>query len=93
MADNKGGTSKANIPKLDDTKFLHWLMHMKAHLCHKGLFKYITEVTVALVGAAAKAVNKKHAKTVDILMKFMSKMAFEASLLLKTRRNHTRSAI
>ncbi|KNZ58916.1 uncharacterized protein VP01_1834g5 [Puccinia sorghi] len=63
MADNEGSTSKANIPKLDDTNFLHWSMRMKAHLRHKGLIKYIIEVLVALTGAAAKAVNKKHAET------------------------------
>ena len=59
MADNEGGTSKANIPKLDDTNFLHWSMWMKAHLRHKGLIKYITEVPVVLSGASAEAVNKK----------------------------------
>ncbi|KNZ43831.1 uncharacterized protein VP01_9820g1, partial [Puccinia sorghi] len=78
MADNEGSTSKANIPNLDNTNFLHWSMRMKAHLRHKGLIKYITKVPVTLAGAAANAVNKKHAETVDILMKYMSKTAFEA---------------
>ncbi|KNZ59190.1 hypothetical protein VP01_1788g1 [Puccinia sorghi] len=55
MADNEGTTSKANIPKLDDTNFLHWSMRMKAHLRHKGLIKYITEVPAVLAGAAAEA--------------------------------------
>ncbi|KNZ63455.1 hypothetical protein VP01_11415g1, partial [Puccinia sorghi] len=63
MADNEGGSSKVNIPKLDDCNFLHWSMRMKAHLRHKGLIKYINEIPVALNGAAANAVNKKHAKT------------------------------
>ncbi|KNZ61831.1 uncharacterized protein VP01_13512g1, partial [Puccinia sorghi] len=49
-----------------------------AHLRHKGLTKYILEVPVPLAGAAAEAVSKKHAKTVDILMNFMSETAFEA---------------
>ncbi|KNZ58806.1 hypothetical protein VP01_185g8 [Puccinia sorghi] len=65
MADNEGGSSKPNIPKLDDTNYLHWSMRMKAHLRHKGLTKYITEAPAALVGAAADAVNKKHAETSD----------------------------
>ncbi|KNZ48081.1 hypothetical protein VP01_5929g2 [Puccinia sorghi] len=59
MADNEGGTSKANIPKLDDTNFLHWSMRMKAHLRHKGLIKYITEAPAILNGAAAEAWKKK----------------------------------
>ncbi|KNZ61142.1 hypothetical protein VP01_1446g1, partial [Puccinia sorghi] len=41
MADIEGGTSKANIPKLDDTNFLHWSMRMKAHLRHKGLINML----------------------------------------------------
>ncbi|KNZ52894.1 hypothetical protein VP01_3407g1 [Puccinia sorghi] len=64
MADNEGSTSKANIPKLDNTKFLHWSMRMKDHLRHKGLIKYITKVPGTLAGAAAYAVNKKHAETI-----------------------------
>ncbi|KNZ54023.1 hypothetical protein VP01_3070g1 [Puccinia sorghi] len=86
MADNKGTTSKANIPKLDDTNFLNWLMRMEAHLRHKGLIKYITEVPAVLAGAAAEAVNEKHAETVDILMNFMSETAFEAKGKKKGRR-------
>ncbi|KNZ44006.1 uncharacterized protein VP01_9609g1 [Puccinia sorghi] len=74
MANNKGGLSKVNIPKLDDCNFLHWLMCKKAHLRHKGLIKYINKVPVALNGAAADAVNKKHAETVNILMNLMSEM-------------------
>ncbi|KNZ44705.1 hypothetical protein VP01_8909g1, partial [Puccinia sorghi] len=35
----------------------------EAHLCHKGLTKYIPEEPVALAGAATEAVNKKHAET------------------------------
>lgn len=61
MADNEGGSSKVNIPKFDDTNYLHWSMCMKAHSCHKGLLKYITKVLVVLAGAAAEAFNKKHA--------------------------------
>ncbi|KNZ53352.1 uncharacterized protein VP01_3268g2 [Puccinia sorghi] len=72
MADNKGATSKANIPKLDDTNFLHWLILMKAHLRHKGLLKYVTEVPAVLVGAADETVNKRHAETVDIFMNYMT---------------------
>ncbi|KNZ62325.1 uncharacterized protein VP01_12846g1, partial [Puccinia sorghi] len=49
-----------------------------AHLRHKGLTKYILEVPVPLAGAAAKAVSKKHAEKVDILMNFMSETAFKA---------------
>ncbi|PLW34183.1 hypothetical protein PCASD_13302 [Puccinia coronata f. sp. avenae] len=45
---------------------------------HKGLLKYILEPPVALAGAAHDAVAKKNAETVDILMKFMSKTAFES---------------
>ncbi|KNZ50718.1 uncharacterized protein VP01_4275g4 [Puccinia sorghi] len=77
MADNEGSKSKANIPKLNNVNFLHWSMRMKAHLRHKGLIKYITEAWVALSGAAADVVNKKHAKTVDILMNYMSETAFK----------------
>ncbi|KNZ55782.1 uncharacterized protein VP01_2583g2 [Puccinia sorghi] len=39
MANKKGVLSKANIPKLDETNFLHWSMRMKAHLRHQGLIK------------------------------------------------------
>ncbi|PLW12838.1 hypothetical protein PCANC_19202 [Puccinia coronata f. sp. avenae] len=45
---------------------------------HKGLLKHILEPPVALAGAAHDAVAKKNAETVDILMKFMSKTAFES---------------
>ncbi|KNZ62766.1 uncharacterized protein VP01_1225g12 [Puccinia sorghi] len=44
----------------------------------KGLTKYILKLPVPLVGVAAEAVNKKHAETVDILINYMSKMAFKA---------------
>ncbi|KNZ51680.1 hypothetical protein VP01_3864g3, partial [Puccinia sorghi] len=39
-------TSKANIPKLDDTNFLHWSMQMKADLRHKGLLKNLAKLNV-----------------------------------------------
>ncbi|KNZ48834.1 uncharacterized protein VP01_5385g1 [Puccinia sorghi] len=81
MADNEGSMSKSNIPELDNTNFLHWLMQMKAHLQHKGLIKYITEAPVELSGAAADAVNKKHTETVNILMNYMSETAFEAVVI------------
>ncbi|KNZ54825.1 hypothetical protein VP01_2842g3 [Puccinia sorghi] len=58
MANNKGGSSKTNIPKLDNTNFLHCSMQIKAHLCHKGLIKYITKAPVELSGAAANSVKK-----------------------------------
>ncbi|KNZ56334.1 hypothetical protein VP01_2431g2 [Puccinia sorghi] len=61
MAENEGGSPKTKyIPKLDETNFLHWSMRMKAHLRHKGLIKYITEVPVTLSGAAADAGKKKN---------------------------------
>ncbi|KNZ46535.1 uncharacterized protein VP01_7196g1 [Puccinia sorghi] len=78
MAENNGGSFKPNIPKLDETNFLHWLMRIKAHLCHKGLTKYILKAPVPLVGAAAEEVNKKLAEKVDILIKYMSETAFKA---------------
>ncbi|PLW49320.1 hypothetical protein PCASD_02649 [Puccinia coronata f. sp. avenae] len=78
MADNEGASSKVNIPRLDEKNYLHWSMRIKAHLRHKGLLKYILEFPVPLSGAAANAVAKKHAKTVDILMNFMSETAFES---------------
>ena len=78
MANINGALSKVNIPCLDEKNFLHWLMRIKAHLRHKGLIKYILEPPTALAGAAADAVAKKHAKTVDILMNYMSKTAFKA---------------
>ncbi|KNZ49557.1 uncharacterized protein VP01_4940g1 [Puccinia sorghi] len=43
-----------------------------------GLIKYITKVPGVLSGAAAEAINKKHAEMVDILMNYMSEIAFEA---------------
>ncbi|KNZ47854.1 uncharacterized protein VP01_6091g1 [Puccinia sorghi] len=79
-------TSKANIPKLDDTNFLHCSMRMKAHLRHKGLIKYITEVPAILNGAAAEAVKKKHAETINILMNFMSETAFQAVSLQTSKK-------
>ena len=78
MADKEGALSKVNIPKLDEKNFLHWSMRIKAHLQHKGLIKYINEPPVPLAGASAKAVTKKRAEVVDILMKFMSETAFES---------------
>ena len=87
MADNNGGESKANIPKLEKTNFLHFLMKMKAHLCHKGLLKYILKVLIPLAGAAAEAVNKKHTETVNILMNFMSETAFEAIITPNNEEN------
>ncbi|KNZ63519.1 hypothetical protein VP01_11332g1, partial [Puccinia sorghi] len=62
------GTSQANFSQLDETNFLHWSMHMKAHPRHKGPIKYITKVLVALSGASSKAVNTKHAETVVELL-------------------------
>ena len=73
MANNKGASSKVNIPKLDKKNFLHFSMRIKAHLCHKGLIKYINKPPIPLAGAASKAVGKKQAKTIDILMNYMSK--------------------
>ncbi|KNZ63360.1 uncharacterized protein VP01_11551g1 [Puccinia sorghi] len=90
MADNEGGLSKANIPKLDDSNFLPWSMRMKAHLRHKGLLKYISEVPAILAGAAAEAVNKKHTETIDILMNYMSETAFKEIIRLKSG---TRSSV
>ncbi|PLW26249.1 hypothetical protein PCANC_26631 [Puccinia coronata f. sp. avenae] len=87
MADNKGNSSKVNIPKLDEKNFLHWLMRIKAHLRHKGLLKYITEPPVPLSGAAAEAVNKKHAETFDILMNYMSETAFESVITPENKEN------
>ena len=78
MADNKGASSKVKIPCLDDKNYLHWSMRIKAHLCHKDVLKYILKPPVPLSGAAANAVAKKHAKTVDILMNFISETAFES---------------
>ncbi|KNZ52443.1 hypothetical protein VP01_3573g3 [Puccinia sorghi] len=49
-----------------------------AHLRHKGLIKYITEVPGIFSGAAAEAVNKKHAETVDILMNYMKATSHNA---------------
>ncbi|KNZ50325.1 hypothetical protein VP01_448g6 [Puccinia sorghi] len=92
MANSEGGTSKSNIPKLDDTNFLHFSMQIKPHLRHKGLIKYITEVPGVLSGAAAEAVNKNHAETVDILMNYMSETAFEALYTCKNRTGATSKA-
>ncbi|KNZ44439.1 uncharacterized protein VP01_9168g1, partial [Puccinia sorghi] len=78
IGDNEGGSSKTNIPKLDKTNYLHGSMRMKAHLRHKGLIKYIMEVPAVLAEAAAKAVNRKHTETVDILMNYVSETVFEA---------------
>ncbi|KNZ52501.1 uncharacterized protein VP01_3552g3 [Puccinia sorghi] len=39
---------------------------------------HITEEPAVLVGAAAEAVNKKQAETVNILMNYMSETTFEA---------------
>ncbi|KNZ53853.1 uncharacterized protein VP01_3118g3 [Puccinia sorghi] len=78
MADAKGSAPKVNIPRLDEKNFLHWSMRIKAHLCHPGLLNYILETPVPLLGAAAKAVAKKHAETVDILMNYMTETVFES---------------
>ncbi|PLW07267.1 hypothetical protein PCANC_26494 [Puccinia coronata f. sp. avenae] len=67
-----------SISRLDEKNYLHWSMRIKAHLRHKGLLKYILKFPVPLSGAAANAVAKKHAETVDILMNFMSETAFES---------------
>ncbi|KNZ45442.1 hypothetical protein VP01_8108g1, partial [Puccinia sorghi] len=69
-----------NIPKLDKKNFLCWSMKMNAHLCHRGLIKYVLETPNPLPGAAAKAVAKKHSKTVDILMNYMMEMVFKVML-------------
>jgi hypothetical protein len=87
MADNKGNASKVNIPKLDEKNFLHWLMRIKAHLRRKGLMKYIVDPPVPLAGAAANAVAKKRAETVDILMNYMSETAFESFITPENEEN------
>ncbi|KNZ59042.1 uncharacterized protein VP01_1810g3 [Puccinia sorghi] len=79
MDNNEGGSSNLNIPKVDDTNYLHWSMQMEAHLCHKGLTKYITETT--------EAINIKHAETVDTLMNYMSETTFKAIITPQNEEN------
>ncbi|KNZ63608.1 hypothetical protein VP01_1120g3 [Puccinia sorghi] len=37
-------------------------MQMKSQLCHRGLTKYVLELSIPLSGAAEEAVAKKHSK-------------------------------
>jgi hypothetical protein len=78
MADIESAAGKVNIPRLDEKIFSHWSMRMKAHLRHLGLLKYVLEPAVPLSGASADAVAKKHNKTVDILMNYMTETVFES---------------
>jgi hypothetical protein len=89
MANNKGNLSKVKIPKLDEKNFLHWSMHIKSNLRHKGLMEYITKALVPLSGAATNAVAKKHteSETIDILMNYMSETAFESIITPKNKEN------
>lgn len=78
MAETEGASSTRNIPKLDDKNFAHWSMRIKAHLRHKGLLKYVLQPAAPLTGTVADTAAKKQAEAVDILMNYMSDIAFEA---------------
>ncbi|KNZ60451.1 uncharacterized protein VP01_15516g1, partial [Puccinia sorghi] len=62
-----------NILLLDDSNYAMWSIRIKACLRSKKLIKYvINPPDSTLTGAAQTAVPDKEAKTVNILMEYLS---------------------
>ncbi|KNZ44472.1 uncharacterized protein VP01_912g3, partial [Puccinia sorghi] len=73
MVEKTEGSSRKNIPLLNNSNYATWSIRIKAYLRSKKLINYvINPPDSTLTGAALAAVADKEAETVDILMKYLS---------------------